>query len=180
VWAIFLVIDVDANLILDPRYDAEAWLREHVQPGDVIEVHGKNVYLPRFPAQAHVIRVGLDPTSSRNPLPGVEEKQEAFTSIAARAPRWIVVDEGYGGQILRDANAGPTASGRVFSQMQIATSTNADVTTFFTGLVSGKLGYTRVHLSTWTSTFWPRLDIHASTARDVWIFAPDAKADSKS
>jgi hypothetical protein len=179
-WAIFLVVDVDANLILDPRYDAEAWLRDHVQPGDVIEVHGKNVYLPRFPANAHVIRVGLDPVGSRNPLPGVEEKQEPFTDIATRAPRWIVVDEGYGGQILRDAYAGPTASGRVFSQMQIATSTNADVTTFFEGLVAGKLGYQRVHLSTWTSTFWPRLDIHASTARDVWIFAPDSKVDPKS
>ncbi len=179
-WGAFLAIDVDANLILDPRYDAEAWLRDHVAPGDVIEVHGKNVYLPRFPTQAHVVRVGMDSTSSRNPLPGVEEKQEPFTDIAKRAPRWIVVDEGYGGQILRDAYAGPTSSGRVFSQMQIATSTNSDVTTFFSGLVAGKLGYKRVHLSTWTSTFWPRLDIHASTARDVWIFAPDDAPESKS
>jgi hypothetical protein len=136
--------------------------------------------LPRFPAQAHVVRIGMDPTGSRNPLPGVEEKQEPFTDIAKRAPRWIVVDEGYGGQILRDANAGPTSSGRVFSQMQIATSTNGDVTTFFQGLVAGSIGYKRVHLSTWTSTFWPRLDIHASTARDVWIFAPDSAPESKS
>jgi hypothetical protein len=179
-WGAFLAVDVDANLILDPRYDAEAWLRDHVAPGDVIEVHGKNVYLPRFPAQAHVVRVGMDSIGSRNPLPGVEEKQEPFTDIAKRAPRWIVVDEGYGGQILRDAYAGPSSSGRVFSQMQIATSTNSDVTTFFSGLVAGKLGYKRVHLSTWTSTFWPRLDIHASTARDVWIFAPDDAPESKS
>jgi len=175
-WAFFFVVDVDANLILDPRYDAEAWLREHVAAGDVIEIHGKNVYLPRFPVQAHVVRVGLDPTSSRNPLPGVEEIQEPFTKIADRAPRWIVVDEGYGGQIIRDANAGPSTSGRVFSQMQIATSTDPDITAFFTGLVNDKLGYKRVHLSTWTSTFWPRLDIHASTARDVWIFAPESKS----
>ncbi|MEO8874051.1 MAG: hypothetical protein ABI461_00560 [Polyangiaceae bacterium] len=176
IWGAFLVVDVDANLILDPRYDAEAWLREHVAPGDVIEIHGKNVYLPRFPAQAHVVRVGLDPTSSRNPLPGVEEIQAPFTQISARAPRWIVVDEGYGGQIIRDANAGPSSSGRVFSQMQMATHADPDITTFFTGLVQGKLGYKRVHLSTWTSRFWPRLDIHASTARDVWIFAPDSKS----
>lgn len=179
-WGAFLAVDVEANLILDPRYDAEAYLREHVQPGDVVEVHGKNVYLPRFPAQAHVVRVGMDAIGSRNPLPGVEEKRDTFTDIAKRAPRWIVVDEGYGGQILRDAYAGPSSSGRVFSQMQIATSTNADVTTFFQGLVAGKLGYKRVHLSTWESTFWPRLDIHASTARDVWIFAPDSAPESKS
>jgi 4-amino-4-deoxy-L-arabinose transferase-like glycosyltransferase len=179
-WGAFLAIDVEANLILDPRYDAENYLREHVAPGDVIEVHGKNVYLPRFPAKAHVIRIGMDPVGARNPLPGVEEKEDSFTDLAKRAPRWIVVDEGYGGQILRDAYAGPTSSGRVFSQMQIATSKSADVTTFFQGLVAGKLGYKRVHLSTWESTFWPRLDIHASTARDVWIFAPDSAPESKS
>lgn len=169
-WGAFLAVDVEANLLLDPRYDAEAWLRANVRPGETIEVHGKNVYLPRFPPQAHVVRVGMDPVRTRNPLPGVEEKQEAFTNIAARAPEWIVVDEGFGGQILRDTYAAPTSSGRVFSQMQIATSTDADITTFFQSLVSGKLGYERVHLSTWTSRIWPRLDIHASTARDVWIF----------
>ena len=169
-WGAFLAVDVEANLLLDPRYDAEAWLRANVRPGDTIEVHGKNVYLPRFPPHAHVVRVGMDPVGTRNPLPGVEEKQDVFTDIAARAPEWIVVDEGFGGQILRDAYAAPTSSGRVFSQMQIATSTNADITSFFQSLVSGKLDYERVHLSTWTSRIWPRLDIHASTARDVWIF----------
>ena len=169
-WGAFLAVDVEANLLLDPRYDAEAWLRANVKPGETIEVHGKNVYLPRFPPQAHVVRVGMDAPGSRNPLPGVDEKQDAFTDIAARGPEWIVVDEGFGGQILRDAYAAPTSSGRVFSQMQIATSTNADITSFFQSLVSGKLGYERVHLSTWTSRIWPRLDIHASTARDVWIF----------
>ncbi|MGH7327063.1 MAG: ArnT family glycosyltransferase [Polyangiaceae bacterium] len=169
-WGAFLAVDVEANLILDPRYDAEAWLRANVKPGETIEVHGKNVYLPRFPPQAHVVRVGMDPVLTRNPLPGVEEEQDVFTDIATRAPDWIVVDEGFGGQILRDTHAAPTSSGRVFSQMQIATSTNADITTFFSRLVDGKLGYERVHLSTWTSRIWPRLDIHASTARDVWIF----------
>lgn len=166
----FLAIDVEANLLMDPRYDAEAWMRAHVQPGDTIEIHGKNVYLPRFPRQAHVTRVGLDAVGSRNPLPGVTELQEPFTAIDDRRPKWIVVDEGFGGQILRDSNAAKQTSGRVFSEMQLATKDNADITTFFNELVAEKLGYKRVHLSTWTSRIWPRLDIHASTARDVWIF----------
>ncbi len=175
-WGAFLAVDVEANLLLDPRYDAEAWLRANVKPDDTIEVHGKNVYLPRFPAQAHVVRVGLDPVGGRNPLPGVEEKEDKFTDIAARHPDWIVVDEGFGGQIVRDAHASENTSGRVFSQMQLATKENADITTFFTGLVAETEGYKMVHLSTWTSSFWPRLDIHASTARDVWIFAPSGQA----
>ncbi|HEX7666925.1 MAG TPA: glycosyltransferase family 39 protein, partial [Polyangiaceae bacterium] len=136
-WGAFLAVDVEANLLLDPRYDAEEWLRANVKSGETIEVHGKNVYLPRFPPQAHVVRVGLDPAGSRNPLPGVEEKEDKFTDIAARHPEWIVVDEGFGGQIVRDAHASENTSGRVFSQMQLATKENADITTFFTGLIAG-------------------------------------------
>lgn len=47
--ALFGAADVDANLLLDPRYDAEAWLRAHAAPSDTIETYGLNVYMPRFP-----------------------------------------------------------------------------------------------------------------------------------
>ena len=46
--ALFRCVELDVNLIFDPRYEAEAWLRSHVRPGDTIRASGLNVYLPVF------------------------------------------------------------------------------------------------------------------------------------
>jgi Dolichyl-phosphate-mannose-protein mannosyltransferase len=169
-WAVFRCADVDANLVLDPRYDAEAWLEEHVRAGDVVEVHGNTVYLPRLPAAAHVVHVGTDPVRGRNPILGAEEKEDALGNVAARAPRFIVVSNGYAQHFLDDGRFDPLGFGRIRSAKQVATGTDADASTFFRQLLAGQLGYARAHTSTWTSSFWPRLDIHGSVSEDVWIF----------
>jgi hypothetical protein len=169
-WALFKCADVDANLVLDPRYEAEAWLNEHAAAGDVIEVHGLNVYLPRFPAQARVIRVGHEPVNRRNPLPGVLEVQGDYGDAERRDARFLVVSEGWVWRYLIDLDEWTAQSGKVLPKTQLQNSTEADGTTFFQGLVKGRRGFTRVHESKWTSTLWPRLDIHASTAREIWIF----------
>ncbi len=169
-WALFRCVDVDVNLLLDPRYDAEAWLRAHVSPGDTLEVHGHNVYMPRLPPQAVVSRVGREPLATRSPLPGVTEEQAPLSDVGERAPRWIVVSEGWAGHVLSDARPLPGASGRIFAQTEIASATDADATSFLRGLFDGRLGYSVVHVSTWTSRTWPRLDIHGSVAPTVWIF----------
>jgi hypothetical protein len=167
-WGAFRCADVDANLILDPRYDAEAWLAQHVASGDVLEVHGKSVYLLRPPPQAHVVRVGPEPVGGRNPLFGAEERQDALGNIASRAPRWIVVNEVYAWQYL---DHGPAATiGRVHSGTQLMASENVDAARFFQGLLDGSLGYRMAHRSAWSSTFWPRLDTHGSLGREVWVF----------
>src|SRR5258708_3598888 len=67
-WALFRCVDLDVNLLRDPRYDTEQWLKKHVLAGDVLEVHGKSVYLPRLPPQARLVRVGPDPVCTRNPV----------------------------------------------------------------------------------------------------------------
>src|SRR5262249_38308771 len=54
-WGAFLAVEGEENLLLDPRYAAEAWFRTHVKRGETIEAQGKNVYLPLFPPQAHVV-----------------------------------------------------------------------------------------------------------------------------
>jgi hypothetical protein len=169
-WALFRCIDVDANLLLDPRYDAEAWLRAHVAPGDTLEVHGHNVYLPRLPPQAVVSRVGREPLATRSPLPGVTEEQGSLGDVGARAPRWIVVSEGWAGHILSGARSLPGASGRISAQTEIASATDTDATSFLRGLFDGRLGYATVHVSAWSSRTWPRLDMHGSVAPTVWIF----------
>jgi hypothetical protein len=169
-WALFGCLTVDANLVLDPRYDAEAWLAEHTAPGDLIEVHGLNVYLPRFPAHAKVIRVGHEPLDKRNPLPGVVEVQGQYTDAETRGARYVVVSEGWVWRYLIDLDEWGTSSGKVLPKAQLQSSTELDGTTFFQGLVGGRRGYRRAHDATWTSATWPRLNIHASTAREIWIF----------
>jgi hypothetical protein len=62
--AVFDALAVDANLVLDPRYDAERWMRAHVGAGDRIEVHGLNVLLAAFPAHR-----SRDPRRPRSGLP---------------------------------------------------------------------------------------------------------------
>ena len=164
--AIFRALTVDANLVLDPRYDAEAWLASHVSPGDEIEVYGLNVYLPRFPAQARVLRVG--PEEKRNPLAGVTEIVAPFGKADERRARWIVVSEGWVWRYLPD----PTiyTPGYVNPPTQLATETDPDGAGFFPALLRGERGYTRAHAARWDSTLWPRLDMHASLSREIWIF----------
>ena len=169
-FALFRCAAVDANMVLDPRYDTEAWLREHAAAGDVIEVHGNSVYLPRFPASAHVVRVGPEPAHGRNPILGAEEKEDALGNLAARAPRFIVVSNGYAQHFLDDGGHQAPSFGRIRSAKQVATGTDADAATFFRQLFAERLGYARAHVSTWTSELWPRLDIHGSLAEDVSIF----------
>jgi hypothetical protein len=169
-WALFKAADVDANLVLDPRYDAEAWLAERARHDDLIEVHGLNVYLPRFPPQARVIRVGHEPVDKRNPLPGVLEVQDDFGNAEKRGARFIVVSEGWVWRYLIDLSDWKATSGKVLPKTQLESSTERDGTTFFQALVKEKRGYRKAHASTWTSPVWPRLDIHASTAREIWIF----------
>jgi hypothetical protein len=170
---LFAAADVDANLLLDPRYDAERWLEDHVQPGDTVETYGNNVYLPRFDTLlargAHVQRVGPEPLDKRNPLPGVEEVKDTFENAAVRRPRWIVVTQGWAWRYLLDVAAEPT-TGRVLPPTQIENGTDPDGTGFFQGLLRGQRHFQVVHISRWPSGFWPRLDYHASTAREVWIY----------
>jgi hypothetical protein len=165
----FACASVTATLLLDPRYDAEAWLREHVRPGDLVETHGLNVYLPRFPSDARVIRVGPEPTNKRNPMPGIEEVKDAFGNAEARGPRFIVVSEGWVWRYLLNPSE-KLESGRVLPPTQIRTGSELDGSHFFQGLVGGQRGFHLVHASKWDSKIFPRLDFHASTSREIWIY----------
>jgi 4-amino-4-deoxy-L-arabinose transferase-like glycosyltransferase len=169
--ALFAAADVDANLLLDPRYDAEAWLRAHVGPGDTIETYGLNVYMPRFPPGAHVIRAGPYPSEHRNPMPGVEEVLADYDGAAARGAKYIVVSEGWVWRYLVDPNDWPNG-GRMLAPTEQVSSLDREATAYFKALTTGRYGrYVLAHVSTWTSKIWPPVDLHASTSRDIWIYA---------
>jgi 4-amino-4-deoxy-L-arabinose transferase-like glycosyltransferase len=169
--AVFDCLTVDAALVLDPRYDAEHWLASHIAPGDVIETYGNNVYLPRFPAGAHVTRVGPEAVEKRNPLPGVDEVRDDYAGIDRRRPRFIVVPRAWVWRYVVDEDLG-RALGNT-SPWLAGMQKDTAACQFFRDLHDGRRGYRLAHLSQWHSDFWPRYEIHASTALDVRIFEPD-------
>ena len=168
--ALFDAADVDANLLLDPRYDAEAWLRAHVAPSDTVETYGLNVYMPRFPAGVRVTRVGPEPSDHRSPMPDVEEVLDDYDHAALRNPRYIVVSEGWVWRYLLDP-AEPLDRGHQLPPTQRETGTDARAERYFDQLVNGEYApYRLVHVAGWKSRVWPRLEIHASTAREILIY----------
>lgn len=165
-----LSVIVIANMMGDARYDAEAYLREHTKPGDVIEVYGGNVYLPRFPAGVHVQRISPLPTDSRNPMPDIEEKQDDLGAVNERRPRWIVVSTGYAWRFLREQEK--QTDGRLIPESQKMSLHDLDATTHIRSLFASQNGYHVVSVSRYEGhgALLPRRPLHASLACDVWIF----------
>ena len=159
-----------ATMLGDTRYDAETFMREHVRPGEVIEIYGNNVYLPRFPPGATVQRIDSRPTDNRNPMLGIVEKEDQFGNVSARAPRWIVVSSGYFWRFLpRDPAA--TEGGHVLPESQRILLADADPTDHMRSLFAGTAGYKIAHVSHYPGhPLLPPRAIHASLACDVWIF----------
>lgn len=167
--AAFLALAVDAALLRDPRYAAERWMREHVRRDDRIETYGLNVYLPRFPPEARVTRVGPEPATGRNPMPGFQEVQDAFGNVLARGPRFVVLCEGWAWRYLEDPfGAGP--AGIITPPTQMTTRTDQDAKAYFRGLLSGQGGYHHAFTAEYEPGVFPWIDIHGSTTRKVWIF----------
>jgi hypothetical protein len=168
--ALFAAADVDANLWLDPRYDAEAWLREHIAPGDTLETYGLNVYMPRFPPGARVARVGPEPADHRNPMPGVEEVLAPYGDASSRGAKYVVVSEGWAWRYLIDPDE-HQAEGHQLPPTQRETGSDAASSAYFRALTRSEYAsYKLVHIAEWKSHLWPRLEIHASTSREIWIY----------
>jgi hypothetical protein len=166
--AVYLCVSVDATLLGDPRYAAEAWLEEHVAPGDVVETYGLNVYLPRFPASSRVLRVGPEPVDKRNPIPGIEEVQGPFNQARARGARYIVVSTGWVWRyIARWPSYGP---GRQKPPVFQRSTADKQATDWFDGLVAGDQGYKLVREFSYDDRFFRLVDVHGSSGKMMWIY----------
>lgn len=163
---VWLSASVDAMLILDPRYDAEAWLRTNARDGDLVEVYGANAYLPRFPKNLRVSRVDQSPLGTRNPLPDVTEVQAQFADIESRKPRFIVVPDAWSWRWFMDI----PVPGQVVPPEQAGRQLDQQTRAFFRGLGEGTRRYHLVHSAHFASTVWPRYDIHSSTGKEIMIF----------
>ncbi|HEY0266713.1 MAG TPA: hypothetical protein VGC16_08180, partial [Rhizomicrobium sp.] len=165
-FALHQAMAVDAVMLFDPRYDAEAWMRAHVRPGDTIETYGQNCFLPRFPPMARVSRVGQGDLKVRNPLPGVTELKEPFG--APRHPRYIVASGVWIRRYLIPPR--PLLPGRVYSPIQQAEFRDADARGFFAALESGQSGYRLMHVARFRSRIWPQVAIHDSLGEPIGIY----------
>ena len=165
-WGAWQSANVDAMLILDPRYELEAWFRENVHDGDTIEIYGANAYLPRFPKGARVSRIDVSALGSRNPLPDVTEVQAPFADIEARKPRFIVVPHAWSWRWFMD-EADP---GQVIPPGQAQRQHDEATRAYFQGLRDGTLGYRMAHAARFSSAIWPRYDIHSSCGKEILIF----------
>jgi 4-amino-4-deoxy-L-arabinose transferase-like glycosyltransferase len=169
VWAGLGVAGVHAAFWLDPRYDAEAWLRSHVRPGDGVEIYGLNAYLPRLPANARVSRVGQKPLKARNPLPRVTEVLQPYGAIGARNPRFLVVTGFWVQDYL--ASEGPVADpGRRLPKVREVALRDVDARGFFGALFARRLPYRLVHRADYSGPQVPDFNAYESLKQSVYIF----------
>jgi len=61
-------------------------------------------------------------------------------------------------------------TGKMLSPGQERLEGDLDSRGYFHALRAEQLGYKLAHVSRWTSTFWPQVDIHASLTREIWLF----------
>ena len=170
--ALWKATGIDANLLADARYDAEAWLKAHARSGDAIEMHGLSVYAIRFWPGAHVARVGEGPTQGRNPLPGVIEVQDRLSRVDERRPRFVVDNSCYAGHYLGTREA---SAGRIVQASLRRDDADEDATTFFRGLFDHRFRYRLAHESRMTSALFEPVDLHASLGCKVWVFERDGE-----
>jgi hypothetical protein len=159
---------ISAAFLLDPRYDAEQWMAAHLHPGDTIETYGQNAYLPRFPIDAVVFRVGQTPLALRNPMPGITELRQPFAAIEGRNPRFIVFSAWWVQRYLNPK--APSGGNRSPSVIQAVQFGDANAVRHFSRLQAGQLNYRLIHESSFAGTWWPPVHIHESLDESIRIF----------
>jgi hypothetical protein len=164
-FALHQAIAINAALLFDPRYDAETWMAAHIRPGVTIETYGQNCFLPRFPANARVHRVGQGDLKLRNPLPGITEIRAPFGTQGDA--RFVVVSAKWAERYLRPEIS--LGSGHVYSRLQQTDFRNTEARAYFAGLRSGGLGYRLAHAARYEG-WWPTVHIHDSLDETIWIF----------
>lgn len=170
--AFYTCIELDVNLLLEPRYDTEAFIRANARPGDVVELHGLNVYLPRIQAGPRYVRIGPTDPTKRGPIPGLEEIQAPYAAIRARQPKFIVVSECWVWRYLPDVFAG-TPDGRIQPKTQKLDAADEDATGFYGALFGGVLPYRVAHAARFEHAFFRRHHLHASVGCPVYTFQRD-------
>lgn len=176
---LFRAFEVDVNLAADTRYAVEGWLRS-LPANTTVETYGGLVYLPHFPPNCSVTRIGVDPAKKRSPLTGAREVQAHFASIEERRPAYVVANATWAAPYLVDPGTFD-ADGRVAPTVFLKSAGDSEGVGFFRDLFGGKLRYAPVlhppfapyrSLGVATDNTWPfrRLAIHGTTNPEIVVF----------
>lgn len=168
-WGLVASVELIVTQWRDGRHDAEAMLLR-LPVGTRIETYGPLVYLPLFspPGEGpyQVERVGPEPVTGRNPLPGMREVQDAIAGIARRRPDVIVVTEGFATPYLAPSVLPEGRTLPLLWQNERADSATAELVRAATA--DTLTGYRLCMLAAPELPFAPRR-IHASTGGRTWV-----------
>ncbi len=141
-------IEIDRLLLRDPRYAAEAWLREHVSAGARLETYQRPTYLPRFGPTVQAVEVPMEDRT----IEGFQERQPDFVVLSSGGRA------GLSGRYQRNWQPG-----------QPVVVDSAAAQEFFDHLRGEQLGYRAVaHFHTPTCWVTPRIN---SVNPEITIFA---------
>jgi hypothetical protein len=177
--SLFRAFEVDINLAADTRYAVEGWLRS-LPPNTTVETYGGLVYLPHFPENCSVTRIGVDPAKKRSPLTGAREVRASFASIEERHPEYVVANATWAAPYLADPQTFD-ADGRVAPTVFLKSASDPEGVGFFRDLFANRLRYAPVlhppfapyrTFGVATDNTWPfrRLAIHGTTNPDIVVF----------
>jgi hypothetical protein len=158
------VVSMDATLLADPRFSAEAFLAS-LPAGTRVEVYGGPVFLPRIPRQLVATRPGVEPLADRQRIDGVEELVDPAMDPRPRVPAVIVLSTELSSEAVTEPPSRPLPAATIAYH-------DAASHRMLRGLYDGSLGYARA--ATFRCTLpWPLAcrSIHDSTAGQVWIYA---------
>lgn len=162
------VVTVPLALFDDPRYQAEALLERLVQPGDKVELYGRQVYLPRIPSRAKVMRLDTSDPKARGTMPNYEELPGDFAAVETRKPRFLVVSEGW---VWAYRKPPPWDHGRKVQAARAETFSDEVSRKYVESLFEDRTAYRCIYFSReHAPKFWQVPEIHLSTNTPLWIF----------
>lgn len=157
------VVVMDASMLEDPRYAAEAFL-EKVPAGTHVEVYGSAQFLPLLPPHLSYARPGIEPLGDRRLIPGVTEILDPDLDPSKRRPAVIVLATELSTDAMTSEITGPPPPAWMSYR-------DPKSHAFFRGLKDGSLGYTRAVTATCKLPWGASCrEIHHSTGGELWIY----------
>ena len=159
------VASIDATLLADPRYEAERFL-DGLPAGTHVEVLGGPIFLPRIPGALSAVRPGIEPSSQRQHIPGIDELVDPTMDPRPRAPAAIVLST----ELSNERATQPPTTALPFALAQYQDRASHAL---IAALYDGSYGYRRVVRAT-CAVPWPLAcrKVHGSTGGEIWIYAP--------
>ena len=174
-YAFWAVIGLEVALWNDPRYAAEAWMRDNLRPRESVEVYGESVYMPRFRSDLSLVHVAPGPLTGRNPIVHATELQAEIGDARQRKPEFILLTQVWAARYLMP----PPPSGIVPPTTTRGLPPHfkdifGDVKThqFITSLAEQSGDYVRVASFRDEPKLWNKLQLHSSASCDceIWIY----------